>query len=104
MNREYKEYLNSDLWKATRVMAFKKHGDICICGDIATEIHHLTYSRLGRERLDDLLPLCPSCHGNYHVIENKKKNCEPKDDDYLISMMDEEKNRQLTEYHRRFAG
>jgi len=30
------------------------------------EVHHLTYDRLGDERMDDLEVLCPDCHRKAH--------------------------------------
>lgn len=95
MNIEYREYLESDLWRGTRVLAFQKHGDICICGKVATEIHHLTYDRIGNERIDDLLPLCADCHGNYHAIEDKRKNCVPKASAKLVKELTTERDRQI---------
>jgi 5-methylcytosine-specific restriction endonuclease McrA len=32
------------------------------CGHSGHELHHLTYDRLGHERYEDLVPLCPDCH------------------------------------------
>lgn len=36
------------------------------CKGHATEVHHRTYVRLGRERLEDLEPLCAACHAKQH--------------------------------------
>lgn len=32
------------------------------------QLHHLTYARLGREQLDDLIPLCPTHHKEAHRL------------------------------------
>lgn len=40
-----------------------------MCGETeGLHLHHLTYERLGAERLDDLTPLCPNCHAMVHVL------------------------------------
>jgi hypothetical protein len=61
---DYREYMGSPTWGATRQMAFAAHGAACQeCG--ATEnlaVHHLHYDTLGRERPEDLRILCPPCH------------------------------------------
>ena len=36
------------------------------CTNEATDVHHLTYERLGKERLDDLQALCRKCHEQKH--------------------------------------
>jgi len=65
---DYSAYLLSDHWKAKRQEAFKYHGPACHeCG--ATEslvVHHMTYRRLGREKMKDLRILCGPCHRLYH--------------------------------------
>jgi hypothetical protein len=66
----YGAYLRSACWKRTR--AAYRASDLpqdCICGDPDTQLHHLTYQRVGEERLSDLTPLCPSCHSLVHVLE-----------------------------------
>ena len=37
-----------------------------LCGHPWYQLHHRTYSRLGRENLLDLLPLCRDCHELTH--------------------------------------
>lgn len=66
----YGAYLRSAHWKRTR--AEYRASDLpqdCVCGDLETHLHHLTYERIGAERLSDLVPLCPSCHSLVHVLE-----------------------------------
>lgn len=79
MNR-YQQYLRSDKWqliKAQKLLTCElsdcPKGVKCQgtgCGlffpiDVI-EVHHKTYERLGNERLDDLVVLCPACHGDQH--------------------------------------
>ena len=67
----YKDYIASSLWRRTRSDYWRSdRAKDCICG--ATEglvLHHLTYERIGEERLDDLTPLCPECHSLIHALE-----------------------------------
>jgi hypothetical protein len=64
---EYKEYLNSDAWRQTRERALARDQYTCQhCGDRASEVHHLTYERMGHENLSDLVCLCTGCHAAEH--------------------------------------
>jgi len=66
----YGDYLRSAHWR--RLRAEYRASDLpqsCICGEWETQLHHITYERVGRERLSDLVPLCPSCHNLVHVLE-----------------------------------
>lgn len=72
---DYAEYLASSEWGAKRKQ-YKASGRIwaCICGDDGDglELHHLTYERVGGdELLDDLEPLCGSCHALVHALERR---------------------------------
>lgn len=61
----YKAYLKSDKWKKKREQVFSHYGKRCYaCRKPARilHVHHLTYERLGRELMSDLLPLCVPCH------------------------------------------
>ena len=43
----------------------QEHRPICEndgCTNDATQVHHLTYDRIGKEHLDDLQALCRKCH------------------------------------------
>ena len=57
-------YLQSDHWQEVRKRKLKQAGYKCeACGEkVKLDIHHLTYERLGKERLDDLQALCRDCH------------------------------------------
>lgn len=59
--------MQSDAWKALRETMIAIADGTCERCDatedtVALEVHHLTYERLGREELDDLQVLCPTCH------------------------------------------
>jgi 5-methylcytosine-specific restriction endonuclease McrA len=65
---DYREYIASPAWKCKRAEAIKHHGSKCnICGGKSyLQVHHLTYERLGREKMTDLEVLCRFCHGLEH--------------------------------------
>ena len=65
---EYRQYINSREWAAKRKEAFQYHGRKCsTCGsEHNLEVHHLTYQRLGREKMEDLQILCGDCHRIRH--------------------------------------
>lgn len=61
----YTKYLASPAWEAKRELYFNTYGKRCkACGTTygAIQLHHMTYERLGRERLGDLVSLCAKCH------------------------------------------
>lgn len=79
MNKqEYAEYLKSEEWEFSREQKYLFHGEKDEFGRFRCEecslyfhrcrleVHHVTYERIGRERLGDLRILCESCHGTQH--------------------------------------
>ena len=67
--KSYFEYLCSDQWHLTRerFRASGLHQTCLVCFDPNVDLHHRTYSRLGKERLDDLVALCRRHHEQIHV-------------------------------------
>lgn len=64
---EYAAYLKSDHWKNFRLEVLAFWGGRCaICRDIAKDVHHNTYQRIGAERMTDAIPLCRPCHKRVH--------------------------------------
>lgn len=66
---------------------------VCGAKDEVT-LHHLTYERLGNERDDDLIPLCWTHHGSFHLlIGGSKKNMQAETDHFIqAARFDEEAN------------
>ena len=60
----YKDYLQSDLWKAIRTDLFKKNRVCSLCDGVASEVHHSDYSRDTLEGVNQegLTPICRTCH------------------------------------------
>lgn len=87
MTAFYEDYLRSDHWQRIRHMALERavgrcqnsgcHYRLLSREELAEcpprgyglDVHHLTYDRLGHERLDDVLVLCRRCHGAAHGLE-----------------------------------
>lgn len=68
LKAEYEAYLRTPEWRAVRGLVFERCGGVCeICEESpAEEAHHLTYERIGREELSDLMGVCKPCHTLIH--------------------------------------
>jgi hypothetical protein len=63
--QKYNLYLKSAAWHNTRRILFWQRGkrcEICGWGSRHLFVHHLTYERLGHERMEDLQIVCQNCH------------------------------------------
>ena len=71
----YEAYLHSPHWMDTRRRYYESdRPQECICGAAEDlQLHHLTYERVGRERLEDLLPFCKGCHRLIHILERRRE-------------------------------
>jgi cytochrome c553 len=63
----YLAYLASPAWRAKKAEWWAAYPDATcyVCGrerHAGIEMHHRTYTRLGAEALDDLVPVCRGCH------------------------------------------
>ena len=67
--RKRRQYFASKMWKTYPTgRAAGKH--VCyVCGsDDRLDLHHRTYKRLGKERINvDLICVCRKCHDDIHV-------------------------------------
>jgi 5-methylcytosine-specific restriction endonuclease McrA len=91
----YEDYLWSPWWRRhVRRQALHRANHTCQrCGRRATEVHHLTYERLGNEHPDDLQPLCDDCHRAAHGLPplyNSDFSCRKDEslDDYVRRVME----------------
>lgn len=68
---KYEAHLASDVWKALRLRVFEREAGLCQGCRLAsgTQVHHVTYKRLGRELLTDLVLFCDDCHAHHHETE-----------------------------------
>lgn len=65
--QEYADYLDSPGWRERRRLRLLLDRYVCQaqlagCRHRATEVHHLTYDRVGNEPLFDLVSVCGPCH------------------------------------------
>lgn len=68
---KYRNYLHSKKWRnKKRDLAIEYGGKFCaVCLTKKNiDTHHLTYNRLGKERMSDLLFLCHDHHFQYHQM------------------------------------
>jgi 5-methylcytosine-specific restriction endonuclease McrA len=76
----YSQYLNSFHWRDLRDAKLHSVNDRCEkCHRRSNlQVHHLTYERLGHERLTDLQVLCESCHEKAHnLFPTVEDDCTP---------------------------
>ena len=63
----YEAYLQSGAWRDIRERVLERDKFKCdFCGDEATQVHHLTYKRVGYEKMSDLVSVCVECHEAEH--------------------------------------
>lgn len=70
----YADYLASEHWQAVRRRYFASMSTAkrCACGKRGRALHHLTYVRLGSERLSDLVLICDDCHREAHGLDRQR--------------------------------
>lgn len=64
LNKEYEEYLQSEDWREKRLQRLQiaQHRCSACRNSKAIHVHHLTYARIFKEEMADLLPLCEFHH------------------------------------------
>lgn len=64
----YNRYLQSNEWFELRKRKLESVGNACEKCEFGYElrVHHLTYERIGQEKLSDLKVLCARCHNDNH--------------------------------------
>jgi hypothetical protein len=84
---EYEKYLESPHWQELRKRKLEQqrkelgYNSCEKCGErpqavtreTALHIHHLTYERLGEERLEDVTIICRPCHDREHGRDAERK-------------------------------
>ena len=61
--RRYQAYMKSPEWKEKRKRILERDSYQCLmCGEEATEVHHLRYARFGNELETDLISVCRECN------------------------------------------
>ena len=76
---DYKEYIRSHPhWQKVRRVRYEFDSGLCaFCHRDLTgepyETHHLSYARLGHERMRDVITLCGACHDAFHQNWTKQQ-------------------------------
>ena len=67
---DYQDYINSDNWQRKRNERLALDRKQCVlCFSLTNlHVHHVTYERLFKEKMSDLMTVCKSCH---EVIHNR---------------------------------
>jgi hypothetical protein len=73
-------YYCSPQWGQLRRQVIERSGGLCERCDMrrGTAVHHLTYIRLYREKLTDLMHICKDCHEYTHGISRKRSYGDPR--------------------------
>jgi hypothetical protein len=82
---EYHKYLQTERWR-TKSRTVLQRDPVCkACGAASSEqAHHLTYDRIYREPLFDLVGVCRPCHARLHrhdELDEAIESVEPSDED-----------------------
>ena len=65
--KTYSQYLNSKVWNRKRKKALKMYDYKCFhCLEPAENVHHSEYREWGKEKPEDLIPVCKKCHNLLH--------------------------------------
>ena len=54
--------MGSPYIRKLKALAYARDGGLCLCGDEATDLAHLTYERFGHELLADVISSCSPCN------------------------------------------
>lgn len=67
-NAWYARHLQSAAWYGLRTVVLRRDNNLCqgCLKRPATQVHHLTYERVGREMAFDLVSICDVCHEVIH--------------------------------------
>jgi 5-methylcytosine-specific restriction endonuclease McrA len=78
--QRYYKYLKSNQWREKRRTALEFYGNRCgLCGSrYDLEIHHRDYDNIFKEKIEDLMILCETCHAKHHRDQKFKNGKESK--------------------------
>lgn len=85
--KRHREYINSDKWRKKKESYYSKYEKKCfICGDEKVDLHHRSYSRFGKEKHKDLIPVCRFHHEMIHRIQKDNNWTVKRATKYLTKM------------------
>ena len=85
--KQYEAHIRSSQWKGTRAAILKMRGEKCEdCGygSATLQVHHLTYERLGKESMKDLVILCHKCHVKADAKRDEETEAKKKERDFAF--------------------
>lgn len=86
-NKDYIKLINCHKWRKLRNEQLKRNPLCSVCGDIATEVHHIRpvesekeYNKMEVLAYDpnNLQSLCHKCHSDIHISMKKQKRNQTK--------------------------
>jgi hypothetical protein len=71
--KSYNSYLISEHWTEFRASYYSEHPKECyVCGCSENiHLHHIRYTRIGKEKVSDVVPLCKKHHKRVHRMVRK---------------------------------
>ncbi len=80
---KFREYISSKEWKELKEERLKKDNYKCVLCKSQERLtcHHLTYKRIFKEEINDLISLCKKCHSRIHSI------CPPRDTPHFVKRL-----------------
>lgn len=67
------EYLKSDHWNKLRALMIEKYPNCAVCGQTASDVHHVKYRNLYDVEESDLRTVCRVCHTKIHRVLDSGK-------------------------------
>jgi hypothetical protein len=74
--KDYESYLLTKHWMQLRKTIYNKRNhkcDRCKKEIVHFQLHHITYKRIGKERMSDIRLLCFDCHELIHLKKDIKR-------------------------------
>lgn len=84
----YEEYLASPLWHNIRRRVLERDRRECVCGEVATTVHHYDYFErtLSGHRLKGMISVCQSCHAAAEITPKGRKRTLDEANQFLQSV------------------
>lgn len=75
---EHSAYLSSPAWRRRRKLVLERDRFTCQarldgCGEMASQVHHLTYDHWQNEPLFDLISVCTECHESITGMDRARR-------------------------------
>ena len=89
----YDDYLKSRHWRSFSKLVRRRECHCCCMREYGLTVHHVTYDRLGRERVDDVVTLCISCHSAVHDLVRNGKSLSTAHTELKRDLVEERRSR-----------